>query len=99
MKNNVKLIVENVFVDYKFEPFECHRSDVLYEFLLTEVWSDFSDPSEDLRPEHDLENSELISTIRYQFPDIEHARDRCNEVGMLLIQAVEKWRVVGQWRE
>lgn len=99
MSETIDAKVECVFVNYKFEPFTCHNQEALYEFLLQEVWSQLADPCEDIRPEKKKVGQDCVSQIRYQFPDVEQAYDRCNEVGALLAQAIEKWRVVGQWRE
>ena len=99
MKEIMNTTVECVFVNYKFEPFPCYKEEALFEFILREVWSDLGDPGEHFYLEEDGQEECCISHIRYQFPDIEQAYDRCAEVGMLLMRAVDKWRVVGEWRD
>lgn len=88
-----------VFFYYEFEPFLCYSEGALYEFLLDEVWSDLADPTEDVSPQRCIFDNDLIGQIRYQFPDYEQAYDRYAEVGLLLANAVEKWKVTGAWRE
>jgi len=94
-----KNLCSAVYVDYKFKPFLCNGESALHEFLLDEVWSDFSDPGEDVSPQRDNFDRDRISCIRYQFPNIDHAYERYKEVGYLLKLAVEKWEVIGAWRE
>jgi hypothetical protein len=88
-----------VYVDYKFKPFRGNGERALHEFLLDEVWSDLADPGEDVSAQRDDLDRDLISCIRYQFPDIDQAYERYKEVGYLLKLAVEKWEVIGAWRE
>lgn len=96
MNNNFCSVV---YVDYKFKPFLCYRESALYEFLLNEVWSNLADPGGDVSPQRDDSDRDRISCIRYQFPDLDHAYERYKEVGYLLKLAVEKWEVIGAWRE
>ena len=99
MNKLITTAVECVFVNYKIKPVTYYKENALFEFLLREVWSDLGDPDEHFYLETDGQEDGCISYVRYQFPDIEHAYDRCDEVGMLLSRAVEKWRVIGKWRE
>jgi hypothetical protein len=88
-----------VYVDYKFKPFPYHCEDSLHEFLWGMVMADLDELTEEFTLQKDAHDQEQISHIRYQFRDIEHARERYDEVGWTLNMAVERWEGVWQrWR-
>lgn len=83
--------IRAVFVDFDITPVKKRLENDLFNFLLEEVWGDQRIVEESLSLHSDIMHRDALSVVSYQFPTLEDACERVDEVAYLLGVAMANW--------